>query len=117
FSFETSANKGVQTRNHLLVSKLKQDSAFIFCVCGSSVNEHTGLYTNPVIQQIINEVLFKNKSDDAIKWVKYYNPFPQVAFTLALMAIECAIDEWALGSHEMISFKEDDYSRVFNSHL
>ncbi|KAI6124751.1 hypothetical protein EDD16DRAFT_1474985, partial [Pisolithus croceorrhizus] len=75
------------------------------------------LYTNPVIQQIINEVLFKNKSDDAIKWVKYYNPFPQVAFTLALTAIECAINEWALGSHEMISFKEDDYSRVFNSHL
>ncbi|KAI6130081.1 hypothetical protein EV401DRAFT_1884516 [Pisolithus croceorrhizus] len=37
--------------------------------------------------------------DDAIKWVKYYNPFPQVAFTLALTAIECAINE------------------VFNSHL
>ncbi|KIK17207.1 hypothetical protein PISMIDRAFT_15275 [Pisolithus microcarpus 441] len=108
FSFETSADKGVQTRNHLLVSKLKQDSAFIFCVHGSSVDEHTGLYTNPMIQQIINEVLFKNKSDNAIKWGKYYNPFPK---------IECAIDEWTLGSHEMISFKEDEYSGVFNSRL
>ncbi|KAI6017732.1 hypothetical protein PISMIDRAFT_14852 [Pisolithus microcarpus 441] len=115
FGFETSAEKGVQMRNRLLVSELKQDSAFIFCVHGSSIDEHTSLYTNPAIQQIINEVLFKNKSDDAIKWGKYYNPFPQVAFALTLTAIECAIDEWTLDSHEMISFKEDDYSGVFNS--
>ncbi|KAI5981381.1 hypothetical protein EDD15DRAFT_2137284, partial [Pisolithus albus] len=117
FGFETSADKGVQTRNRLLVSELKQDSAFIFRVRGSSVDEHSGLYTNPAIQQIINEVLFKNKSDDAVKWGKYYNPFPRVAFALVLTAIECAIDEWALGSRELISFKEDDYSGVFNSHL
>ncbi|KAI5995412.1 hypothetical protein EDD15DRAFT_2365577 [Pisolithus albus] len=88
FGFETSADKGVQTRNHLLVSELKQDSAFIFHVRGSSVDEHSGLYTNPAIQQIINEVLFKNKSDDAVKWGKYYNPFPWVAFALVLMARE-----------------------------
>ncbi|KAI5999555.1 hypothetical protein EDD15DRAFT_2193615 [Pisolithus albus] len=99
-------------RNRLLVSELKQDSAFIFHVCGSSVDEHSGLYTNPAIQQIINEVLFKDESDDAVKWGKYYNPFPRVAFVLVLMAIE-----WALGSCELISFKEDDYSGVFNSHL
>ncbi|KAI6013388.1 hypothetical protein BKA83DRAFT_4063225, partial [Pisolithus microcarpus] len=75
------------------------------------------LYTNPAIQQIINKVLFKNKSDDAIKWEKYYNPFPTVVFTLTLTAIECVIDKWALGSHKMITFKEDDYSGVFSSHL
>ncbi|KAI6025349.1 hypothetical protein BKA83DRAFT_3998341, partial [Pisolithus microcarpus] len=117
FGFEMSADTGVQTRNHLLVSELKQDSAFIFRARGSSLDEHTGLYTNPVIQQVINEVLFKNKSDDGIKWAKYYNPFPRVAFALTLTAIECAIDEWASGSREMISFKEDEYSGIFNSHL
>ncbi|KAI5990446.1 hypothetical protein EDD15DRAFT_2369863 [Pisolithus albus] len=117
FGFEMSADTGVQTRNRLLVSELKQDSAFIFRARGSSLDEHTGLYTNPAIQQVINEVLFKNKSDDGIKWAKYYNPFPRVAFALALTAIECAIDEWASGSREMISFKEDEYSGVFNSHL
>ncbi|KAI6000081.1 hypothetical protein EDD15DRAFT_2488240 [Pisolithus albus] len=85
--------------------------------CSSSLDKHTGLYTNPAIQQVINEVLFKNKSDDGIKWAKYYNPFPRVAFALALTAIECAIDEWASGSREMISFKEDEYSGIFNSHL
>ncbi|KAI6016623.1 hypothetical protein PISMIDRAFT_116936, partial [Pisolithus microcarpus 441] len=117
FGFEMSADKAVQTKNRLLVSELKEDSAFIFRTHGSSLDEHTGLYTNPAIQQIINEVLFKNKSDDAIKWEKYYNPFPTVAFALTLTAIECAIDEWASGSREMITFKEDDYSGVFSSHL
>ncbi|KAI6116545.1 hypothetical protein EDD16DRAFT_1708415 [Pisolithus croceorrhizus] len=117
FGFEMSADKGVQAKNHLLIGELKQDSAFIFHVRGSSLDEHTGLYTNPAIQQVINEVLFKNKSDDAIKWRKYYNPFPRVAFALALTAIKCAIDEWSSSSHEMIVFKEDDYSGVFGSHL
>ncbi|KAI6110745.1 hypothetical protein EDD17DRAFT_1449759, partial [Pisolithus thermaeus] len=117
FSCETSANKGVQAKNCLLVSELKQNLVFIFHTWGSSLNEHTGLYTNPVIQQVINEVLFKNKLDDSIKWGTYYNPFPQVAFALVLTAIECAIDEWASGLCEMISIKEDNYSRVFNSHL
>ncbi|KAI6016998.1 hypothetical protein BKA83DRAFT_96632 [Pisolithus microcarpus] len=112
-----NADTGVQTRNRLLISELKQDLAFIFRARSSSLDEHTGLYTNPAIQQVINEVLFKNKSDDGIKWAKYYNPFPRVAFALALTAIECAIDEWASGSREMISFKEDEYSGVFNSHL
>ncbi|KAI6102813.1 hypothetical protein F5141DRAFT_1217343 [Pisolithus sp. B1] len=117
FGFEMSADKGVQTKNCLLVSELKQDLAFIFHVQGSSLDEHTSLYTNPVIQQVINEVLFKNKSDNAIKWEKYYNLFPQVAFALALIAIKCAIDEWASSSHEMITFKEDDCSSVFSGHL
>ncbi|KAI6016493.1 hypothetical protein EDC04DRAFT_2518927, partial [Pisolithus marmoratus] len=84
---------------------------------GSSLDKHTGLYTNPAIQQVVNEVLFKNKSDDAIKQGKYYNPFPQVAFALMLTVIECAIDEWASGSCEMITFREDDYSSIFGSHL
>ncbi|KAI6096952.1 hypothetical protein EDD16DRAFT_1477585 [Pisolithus croceorrhizus] len=117
FGFEMSADKGVWARNCLLIVELKQDSAFIFHVQGSSLNEHTGLYTNPAIQQVINKVLFKNKSDNAIKWGKYYNPFPCVAFTLTLTAIKCAIDEWSSGLHEMIIFKEDNYSGVFGSHL
>ncbi|KAI5987800.1 hypothetical protein EDC04DRAFT_2614668 [Pisolithus marmoratus] len=70
FGFKMSANKGVQSKNCLLVGELKQDSAFIFHVQGSSLDKHTGLYTNPAVQQVVNKVLFKNKSDDAIKWEK-----------------------------------------------
>ncbi|KAI6020791.1 hypothetical protein PISMIDRAFT_102709 [Pisolithus microcarpus 441] len=67
--------------------KLTIDGGILKLVHGSSLHKHTGLYTNPAIQQIINEVLFKNKLDDAIKWEKYYNPFPTVTFTLTLMAV------------------------------
>ncbi|KAI6099662.1 hypothetical protein F5141DRAFT_1219013 [Pisolithus sp. B1] len=96
FGFEMSADKGVWAKNCLLIVELKQDSAFIFHVQGSSLNEHT---------------------DNAIKWGKYYNAFPCVAFTLTLTAIKCAIDEWSSGLHKMIIFKEDNYSGVFGSHL
>jgi len=41
----------------------------------------------PTIQQVVNDVLFKNKGDDGICWAKYYNPFPIVGFALAIMAV------------------------------
>ncbi|KAI6040961.1 hypothetical protein EDC04DRAFT_2893519 [Pisolithus marmoratus] len=97
FGFKMSADKGVQTKNHLLV-KLHANPTFPRCGALLWMN-------------------IKNKSDDAIKWEKYYNLFPRVAFALVLMVIECAIDEWASSSHEMITFREDDYSSVFGSHL
>ena len=36
--------------------------------CSTSLDDHKGIYTNPVIQQVINETLFKNRNDDAICW-------------------------------------------------
>ncbi|KAF8545786.1 hypothetical protein OG21DRAFT_1428654 [Imleria badia] len=117
FGFETSADKDVQEKNRVLVSELKQDLAFIFRIRGATLDKHTGLYTNPAIQQLINEVLFKNKGDDALCWEKYFSPFPCAGFALALTAIECAIDEWGSGRCEMISFKEENYSSMFSDHL
>ncbi|KIK11256.1 hypothetical protein PISMIDRAFT_123020 [Pisolithus microcarpus 441] len=73
--------------------KLSHDGGILKLV-SSSLDEHTGLYTNPAIQQVINEVLFKNKSDDGIKWAKYYNPFPRVAFALALTAVGSVITKY-----------------------
>jgi hypothetical protein len=31
--------------------------------------------------------------------------------------IECALDEWTTGQHELIHFKEDQYKGTFNQHL
>ncbi|KAI6027783.1 hypothetical protein PISMIDRAFT_118422, partial [Pisolithus microcarpus 441] len=75
-------------------TKLSHDGGIL--KLGSSLDEHTGLYTNPAIQQVINEVLFKNKSDDAIKWGKYYDPFPCVAFALALTAVGFTLSKYTL---------------------
>lgn len=87
----------------------------------------------PAIQQVINAVLFKNKSDDGVQWAEYYNPFPVAGFALAITAvgfdsyegcathykeqIECAVNEWESGVRDMIAFKEHEYSAVFQSHL
>ena len=40
-----------------------------------------------MIQQVINEVLFKNKGDEGIKWAEYYDPFSSVAFALTLTVV------------------------------
>ncbi|KAF8547284.1 hypothetical protein OG21DRAFT_1425178, partial [Imleria badia] len=75
------------------------------------------IYITPAIQQVINAVLFKNKSDDGVKWARYYEPFPKAGFVLALTAIECVINEWESGMCKMIMFKEHEYLAVYRKHL
>ncbi|KAH0827795.1 hypothetical protein J3R83DRAFT_3414, partial [Lanmaoa asiatica] len=77
----------------------------------------TGIYRNEIIQQIINDILFKKRDDEGIKWKEYYNPFPKVAFALMLTAIEYALDEWTTGKHESIHFTEDEYKGLYKQHL
>ncbi|KAF8431622.1 hypothetical protein L210DRAFT_3415747 [Boletus edulis BED1] len=117
YGFDTTADANVVEHNRALFLKLKQDSAFIFRCHGDILDDHTGIYMTPAIQQVINAVLFKNKGDDGIQWTKYYNPFPVQGFALTITAIECAINEWETGVCEMIIFKEHEYSGIFRSHL
>ncbi|KAF8546210.1 hypothetical protein OG21DRAFT_1427745, partial [Imleria badia] len=74
------------------------------------------IYMSPAIQQVINVVLFKNKNDDGIRWARYYKPFPGHV-THYIEQIECAINEWESGVHEMIVFKEHEFSSVYQKHL
>ncbi|KAH0825806.1 hypothetical protein J3R83DRAFT_8800, partial [Lanmaoa asiatica] len=76
-----------------------------------------GIYKNNIIQLIINDVLFKKKDSEGLKCTEYYDPFPQVAFALTLMAIECALDEWTTGKRESIHVKEDKYKPLYKQHL
>ncbi|KAF8549496.1 hypothetical protein OG21DRAFT_1421186 [Imleria badia] len=117
YRFETEANDNAIEKNRALFLELKEDSSFIFFTRGPSLDEHKGIYMTPAIQQVINDVLFKNKGDDGIRWAKYYNPFPVMGFALTITAIKCAINEWESGVREMIIFKEPEYSSVFRSHL
>lgn len=104
YGFEITIDKSVQEKNRKLVTELKEDSAFAFRVRsqidastymtqmfmqnrGATLDDHTGLYTHPAIQYIINEVLFKDKADGGVRWAKYYNPFPTAGFALALTAV------------------------------
>lgn len=117
FGFETSTARVVQDQNRDLVEKLKQNSSFIYRVSvlsfvptqpnklccektrGKTLEDHDGIYQNKGIQQLINEVLFKNKADDGITWMRYYKPFPVVAFALALTAVRGNITGYEYTNH------------------
>ncbi|KAI9573153.1 hypothetical protein HD554DRAFT_1988325, partial [Boletus coccyginus] len=75
------------------------------------------IYRNKGVQQVINEVLFQNKTDEGIKWPEYYQPFPIAGYALALTAVECAIDEWVFRSCEWIAFTEEAYLPIYNMHI
>ncbi|KAF8550142.1 hypothetical protein OG21DRAFT_1420173, partial [Imleria badia] len=77
----------------------------------------TSIYKNNVIQRIINDILFKKKTNEGIKWAEYYNPFLQVGFALTLTAIKCSLDEWTTGKYKSIHFKEDEYKSLYKQHL
>ncbi|KAI9574102.1 hypothetical protein HD554DRAFT_2228419, partial [Boletus coccyginus] len=76
-----------------------------------------GIYRNKKVQQVINEVLFKNKTNKGIKWPEYYQLFSIAGYALTLTAVECAIDKWASGSHEQITFTEEAYMPIYNAHI
>ncbi|KAI9453447.1 hypothetical protein HD554DRAFT_2253830 [Boletus coccyginus] len=76
-----------------------------------------GIYRNKGIQEVINEVLFQNKTDKGIKWLEYYQPFPIAGYALALIVIEYAIDKWASGSHKRIAFTKETYLPIYNVHI
>ncbi|KAF8553252.1 hypothetical protein OG21DRAFT_1414671, partial [Imleria badia] len=116
YGFESGQDEAVLLKNQALSAELKTELAFIYHTRGSCINEHTGIYANPAIQQVINEVLFKNGNDDGPRWSKYYSPFPRSAFALTLTAIECAIDEWATGVRQTIAFTEEEYVNAYVGH-
>ncbi|KAG8214245.1 hypothetical protein J3R82DRAFT_11053 [Butyriboletus roseoflavus] len=117
FGFETSTVKAVQQQNCNLVVELKKNLSFIYRTCGLTLDQHDSIYQNKGIQQLINEVLFKSKSNNGIKWAKYYKPFPTSAFALTLTALQCTIDEWATRSRKPIPFKKYEYTSVFTAHF
>ncbi|KAG8217063.1 hypothetical protein J3R82DRAFT_5061, partial [Butyriboletus roseoflavus] len=75
------------------------------------------IYAEPAIQQVISELLFKNKNDVVICWKQYYYPFPHITFAITLMAIECGLDKWASSKWELINLSENNYKSIYNSHL
>jgi hypothetical protein len=107
YGFEISADPAVIKKNRELVQMLLTDAAFTFRVSdlvmlmylvtvahsistktrGARVDEHRGPYENPAIQRVINEVFFKSKTDEGVKWARYYNPFPRAGFALTVTAV------------------------------
>ncbi|KAI9570725.1 hypothetical protein HD554DRAFT_2169874 [Boletus coccyginus] len=114
FGFESGASSTAQQSNRNLVTALKSNLAFVFHEFRPPL---VSIYRNKGVQQVINKVLFQNKTDEGIKWPEYYQPFPIAGYALALIAVECAIDEWASRSCEQIAFTKEAYLSIYNAHI
>ncbi|EIW74505.1 hypothetical protein CONPUDRAFT_160207 [Coniophora puteana RWD-64-598 SS2] len=75
------------------------------------------IYCGPVIQNLLNEVFFQDRDDDAIRCRDFYEPFPKLALALIMTAIDCAIDEWHTGKRGRITFSETAYRPVYKTYL
>lgn len=102
FGFELSTSLIVKESNRTLLIELKTQSAYMYqvylftlrcdlpdgrCDLQQFHPPLSGLYKNRAVQQIINEVLFKNKTAEGVKWPEYYQPIPIPAYALALTAV------------------------------
>lgn len=89
---------------------------------------------------MVNRVYYKSATDDGIVIADVYEPFPFVALALILTAvsfvfmvearcaltflpsppvhqIQCGIDEWDTGVHCNVTFSEENYSSIYETHL
>ncbi|KZP22922.1 hypothetical protein FIBSPDRAFT_738198, partial [Athelia psychrophila] len=76
-----------------------------------------GLYKSKIIQSSVNQVWFRNKKDEGVKYPEFYRPIPEVGLALILTAIECCIDEWASGTRDAIEFSADEYESKYHAHV
>jgi hypothetical protein len=49
--------------------------------------ERKGLYHIPIIQDAVNLIWFRNKSDEGIRFPEFYRPVPDVGLALILTAV------------------------------
>ncbi|KAG2337402.1 hypothetical protein BDR05DRAFT_952628 [Suillus weaverae] len=112
YGFETSTKQSVIDHNIMLTRELKKDFAFT-----RSPNGNKGLYSAKIIQKGVNTIWFRDKKDEGVLYPEFYKPFPEVAFTLLLTAIESCIDEWSSGAQMNKMFTVDEYQDVLDKYL
>lgn len=102
---------------------------------GKDLASCQGLYEAKIFQTIANKVYFKGPTDDGVALRSSYEPFPIVGIALIATAVrvysffatstpfsyvpqvQCAIDEWAKGTHTKITFTDSAYSAEYTRHL
>ncbi|KAG1816421.1 uncharacterized protein BJ212DRAFT_1480870 [Suillus subaureus] len=113
FGFWASWSMTAIKANRDLAESLKEGISFVF----KDWEMKTGIYKMELIQKAINDMWFTNCSDKGILYAKYFDPLPLKLMALALMVMECCINEWATGVREDIKFSLVSYSPVYLAHL
>ncbi|KAG0698832.1 hypothetical protein DFH29DRAFT_809820, partial [Suillus ampliporus] len=108
FGFHASRSILAIKQNRDLAESLEEGSRFVF----KDWEMKCGIYKTRLIQSVINDMWFANRSDEGIVYAKYFDPLPVQTIALILTAIECCIDEWMTGVKEDIKFSLVAYSPV-----
>jgi len=74
-------------------------------------------YRNPIIQEAINMLWFKNREDDGITFQEHFSPMPIRAMALVLAVTQCCIDEWSDGTRKDSDWDDKRFETVYQSHI
>ncbi|GBE84276.1 hypothetical protein SCP_0602540 [Sparassis crispa] len=113
YSFRSGENKKIIARNHQHAEELKDRYLFVY----QDMQKKTGLYKTELLPMVIGDMWFANKHDEGVHFHEMFNPMPKITIALVLAAIECCIDEWAMGIKENVQFTALSYKPIFNAHL
>ncbi|KAF9237172.1 hypothetical protein BU15DRAFT_33072, partial [Melanogaster broomeanus] len=119
YGFESSAKTAIKARNRKLVEDLTEDFGFCYKSLGDPANDvpHKGLYEHKIIQKAVNIAFYKDKRDEGVRFLQYFQPFPVAGKALVLTVIEACINEWSSGERCDIQFSEPVYKPVYRTHL
>ncbi|KAL6300343.1 hypothetical protein BKA93DRAFT_829165 [Sparassis latifolia] len=106
-------NKKIIACNHQRAEELKDRYLFIY----QDMQKKTGLYKTELLPMVIGDMWFANKHNEGVHFHEMFNPMPKITIALVLAAIECCIDEWAMGIKEDVQFTALSYKPIFNAHL
>ncbi|KII89554.1 hypothetical protein PLICRDRAFT_78243, partial [Plicaturopsis crispa FD-325 SS-3] len=72
YGFKTSKSPAVIGRNRRIAKDLKTALGFTYRKLGSGdLQDRKGLYQNPIIQELISTVWYKDSSDEGVRWPEY----------------------------------------------
>ncbi|EIN11499.1 hypothetical protein PUNSTDRAFT_131664 [Punctularia strigosozonata HHB-11173 SS5] len=95
--------------------ELLKDNARFYC---ENPEAEEGEFEHPVIQDVLNSTLFKDRLSPGVIHQQYFTPeLPLTTLALILTAIECVLDEWKTGEEKRLNFSEKEYKDVFEEHL
>jgi len=117
FGFETGQRRKIQAANRDKAETLKEGDNFVYKYIDlDDPEQNTGLCKSKLIQKLVNEMWFRNKTGEGIVFSQYFDPFTKSALALVLTAIKCCLDELVSGTRVQIEFG-DDYHDVYDRHL
>jgi len=114
YGLAAPSNKTQLLSNRNRVKDLLTRAAFTY----ENPTTRSGIYENPVLQRIINEMWFANQKDEGVVYSGYFSPrLSLITLALVLTVIQNVLEEWATGKRKSISFTKKLYYDKFEAHL